>query len=204
MTRSLTSPPRDRSPLNADPEGTNGGTRFAATVGTLTHCLVGEALAWQASGKGDPRVIILPRSQALAKSARVGMRTRACRIAIGTGAAVYLERFMLPDPWAFAGAEVELAPGAIADVVWSGPDGVVVDEIKTADGRVAGRASAARRDQVDRLTASGISAYGERFLGVRLIFVGASGHSVAYRVGRPPRPLAEDAELGPREVSAWR
>jgi hypothetical protein len=190
-------------PSTTDPEPLNTGTRFAATVGTLTHRLIAEALAHAAAGHGDPRALVLPRSQALAAAANIGHRTRACRIAVAAGAAIYLERFLLPDDWAFDGAEIDLAPGVRADVVWSGPTGVVIDELKTADGRVAGRVSAARDDQVMRLLEAGTSAYGDRLLGVRLIFLGAAGHSLLHRVGGPAVPLADDPELGPQKVVPW-
>jgi hypothetical protein len=191
-----------RDPVHEDPEPANTGTRFVAIVGTLTHRLIAEALGHGAAGLGDPRAIVLPRSQALATAAQVGHRTRACRISIAVGAAIYLERFRLPAGWKFDGAEVDLAPGARADVVWSSPAGVVIDEIKTADGRVAGRSSTARADQVRRLLDAGTAAFGDRLVGVRLIFLGAAGHSMLHRIGQPPIPLADDTELGPREVIA--
>ena len=191
-----------REPLYEDPEPANTGTRFAAIVGTLTHRLIAEALEYAAAGLGDPREIVLPRSQALATAAKIGHRTRACRISTAAGAAIYLERFRLRDGWTFDGAEVDL-PGARADAVWSSPAGVVIDEIKTADGRVAGRSSTARTDQVMRLLDAGTAAYGDRLVGVRLIFLGAAGYSVLHRVGRPPIALADDPVLGPREIS-WR
>jgi hypothetical protein len=194
----------DPYPISEDPEPSNTGTRFAAIVGMLTHRLIAEALEHAAAGRGDPGDIVLRRSQALAAGAEVGRRTRACRIAIAAGAAIYLERFLLPDPWAFSGAEVDLGPGVRADVVWSGPGGVVIDEVKTSDGRVAGRPSAARAGQLRQLAEAGAGRYDEHQVAVRLIFLGAAAYTVVHRVGQPPVRLADDPELGPRELRPWR
>lgn len=190
-------------PLHDDPEPSNTGARFAASVGTLTHRLIGEALAYRRAGRGDPREIVLARSQTLATAAGLGHRTRACRIAVAAGAAIYLERLMLPPAWTFDGAELRIAGEVRADIVWSGRPGIVIDEIKSADARVAGRISAARDDQVGRLLEAGTLTYGDRLVGIRLIFLGAVGHSLLYRVGRPVGRLADDAGLGPREVEPW-
>lgn len=133
-------------------------------VGRRVHRLVGLAIE---RGLGPRDLVSLaaevfsawPTTKALAPSAR---------LRCVTAAATYLGRCR-PVGFEFAGAEVTLEH-AIADLVWRRGREVLIDELKTG---TAAPNDAFVRDQVTRLFAGGVARWGGRFVGVRVLPLGA-------------------------------
>lgn len=97
-----------------------------------------------------------------------GSVASSARLRCSTAASVYLHRFM-PRGWELLGHEVVLEE-AVADLVWCTPDAVVIDEVKTGEANLDQPKVA---DQARRLAAGGRARWGDRFVGVRLLPLGA-------------------------------
>ena len=132
-------------------------------AGQRVHELIAAALASGADGQPFDVVAATAasfRERPFGVGARYALKLR-CSSAVG----VYLQRCR-PVGWSMVGTEVPLGP-AVADVVWTNSDGVlVVDEVKTgaaspSDPRVA--------DQLMRLADGAGERFGDRFAGVRLV-----------------------------------
>jgi len=138
-------------------------------VGALTHELIAELLEDGLRSPSPER--ISATAARLPGLADVGSYRMAVRQRILTSAALYFRLFMPPAEWVFEGAELR-ASRARFDLVWRSPAGVIVDELKT--GRSATRREiAAVREQAARETAAGTMVFGEQFLGVRVVSLGA-------------------------------
>jgi len=138
-------------------------------VGALAHALIAGLLA---DGERAPSPALISAWAArLPGLAEVGSYRLAVRQRVLTSAAVYFRLFMPTGEWAFEGAELR-GPSARFDLVWRSADGVIVDELKT--GRAATRRDiAAMREQVARESLAGAAVFGEDFLGVRVVSLGA-------------------------------
>lgn len=101
-----------------------------------------------------------------------GSVASSARLRCSTAASVYLHRFM-PQGWELVGHEVAL-DGAVADLVWRSAGAVLVDEVKTGEANLDQPKVA---DQVRRLAGGGAAMWGERFVGVRLVPLGAPRRS---------------------------
>lgn len=108
-------------------------------------------------------------------------RERAFRQGVFTAAAVYLRRFKPGPDWHWESAETS-APGARLDLVFRrlGDGAVLVDELKT--GSNSGAATAAR-EQVTRHLAGAADLWGDRFMGVRLLWLTAPSSSQFFPAG---------------------
>lgn len=138
-------------------------------VGALAHALIAGLLA---DGHRAPS----PQRISTAAAALPGLsEIPAFRLAVRqralTAAAVYFRLFVPPREWAFEGAELR-GPSARFDLVWRSAAGVIVDELKT--GRSATRSEiTAVREQAARELRAGAAVFGEDFLGVRVVSLGA-------------------------------
>lgn len=94
-----------------------------------------------------------------------------------TAAAVYYRLFGLPPSWSLTSLERPLtADTGRVDLVWSSPEGVLIDEIKS--GFVSSRETRHELDeQVARYHRAGGVEFGDRFIGVRAIILTAPRRS---------------------------
>lgn len=159
-------------------------------IGSQAHRMIGELLL---AGHRRPNVLLLRRHavQHGLLSIYSGAPKQAAKQLLLSAASSYF-RFFVPDhSWLFGGVEVSLA-GCRADLVWSGAEGVVIDEIKT--GRLAARfEQEALTQQVERLLAAGVMEYGERLIGVRALVLAAPATSFWARPDGRTEPL--DGEM---------
>lgn len=140
-----------------------------ARVGAFAHALIAGLLA---GGQRDPSPErIASASARLPGLADVGSYRVAVRQRTTTSAALYFRLFVPGDEWTFEGAELR-GLSARFDLVWRSPAGVVVDELKSGRGATR-RALAELREQTARETRAGASMFGEQFLGVRAVILGA-------------------------------
>lgn len=177
-------------PAIAVPSSDGEGSDFASAVGQSTHVLVAELAARRADSRGDLLDFVWARSASVVTDARLGRRTRAARIAAAAAAAVYVDRFLPTSDWELLGSEFILGC-ARADLVWASALGILVDELKTADARTAGRASGRTHAQTDTYRTAATQLFGERFLGVRLIYLAAASHSVLVLPNGGRSPLSD-------------
>jgi hypothetical protein len=116
----------------------------------------------------------------------------AARQRLATAVAVYF-RFLLPGPeWSFVGAEIRV-PGAALDLLFEDRTGRLrADELKTGGAPDLARTSQLRR-QLEGQLAGGLEAFGDRFMGVRALFLGAPRRSFTLEVdgGRAPVDVRE-------------
>lgn len=138
-------------------------------AGVLAHALIAALLS---EGERAPSPTRISASAArLPGLADVRSYRMAVQQRVVTAAAVYFRLFMPAVGWTFDGSELR-GPSARFDLVWRSADGMFVDEVKS--GRVATRRDlAAVREQAGRETQAGAAAFGERFLGVRVVSLGA-------------------------------
>jgi len=138
-------------------------------VGVLAHGLIAEMLA---DGERAPSATRISASAArLPGLVEVGSYRMAVQQRVVTAAAVYFRLFMPTVEWTLEGAELR-GPSARFDLVWRSAGGVIVDEIKS--GRSATRRElSAVREQAARETHAGTAVFGPRFLGVRVVCLGA-------------------------------
>lgn len=95
------------------------------------------------------------------------IEARAHRQNITAAAWAYFRQCLPPEGWAFAGSEHDLGTGR-ADLVWLNPVGrVLVDELKTWAPRNLRLRSTAQ--QVEKYRKAAIEAWGDAFVGLRLI-----------------------------------
>lgn len=160
---------------------TDAPTRFepdpvAALVGSAIHRVIGEL----APLAHVPLETLIETAWVLAGAAvadvRLGRRARAARLTIAGAAAVYVERFLPPASWRSLGTELELGEGRRGDLGWA-RGWVLIDELKSADAVTAPRGNGPTLRQVVDYARLGRQRYGERFIGVRLIFLGAPNRS---------------------------
>lgn len=138
-------------------------------VGALAHALIEGLLA---DGERQPDPVRISAAAALLPGlAQAGPYRMAVRQRIVTAAAIYFRLFAPDGRWVLSGAELR-GPGARFDLVWRSTVGVVVDELKS--GRAATRRElAALQDQSAREIRAGTDLFGEEFLGVRVVILGA-------------------------------
>jgi len=165
---------------------------FAATVGSATHRVIASAI--ERCERGSPSqhfdlVWELAADAVLVPA--VSRRRPAARIAVAGHAAIYLERFLPSARWQFLGAEVDLGDGLRADLAFESEDGVIIDELKLADARAVARGRARVEQQVTAYAAHGAELWGSRFLGVRLLYLGAPNRSLAIEPDGRRLPLVE-------------
>ena len=161
--------PVDESGVRDDEDRVAAGHVDKKRVGALAHALSAGLLA---DGERAPSPALISASAArLPGLAEVGSYRMAVCQRVLTSAALYFRLFMPTAEWAFHGAELR-GLSARFDLVWRSADGVIVDELKT--GRVATRRDvAALRAQVAREILAGAAVFGEDFLGVRVVSLGA-------------------------------
>jgi hypothetical protein len=138
-------------------------------VGALAHALIAGLLTDGYRAPSPERISVsaaaLPGLSDVV-TFRLAVRQRAL-----TAAAVYFRLFVPDRHWVFEGAELR-GPNARFDLVWRSAGGVIVDELKT--GRSATRGEiAAVREQAARELRAGAGMFGEDFLGVRVVSLGA-------------------------------
>lgn len=106
-------------------------------------------------------------------------------------------RMMPPTGWALVKPAADVW-GGVPDLVWRSPEGLVlVDELKSGGWR--SRTVPARvADQVERYRSSGVTAAGDRFVGVRLLQLAAPLSSLFF----PAEPSAPPVVL-PRSDWWW-
>lgn len=155
-------------------------------IGSQAHRMIGELLL---AGHRRPNVLLLRRhvAQHGLLSMYSGAPKQAAKQMLLSAASSYFRFFVPDDSWSFAGLEVSLA-ACRADLVWSGAEGVVIDEIKT--GRLAARFERdALTQQVERLLAAGDAEYGDRLVGVRALVLAAPATSFWARPDGRTEPL---------------
>ena len=179
--RSGANAPADETGMGADEDRVAAGHVDKKRVGELAHALIAGLLA---DGERAPEAARISAAAArLPGLADVGSYRLAVRQRVLTSAAVYFRLFAPPAEWVFEGSELR-GPRAQFDLVWRSAEGVIVDELKT--GRSATRREiAAVREQAARETLAGSMVFGEAFLGVRLVSLGAPRTSFfTHRDGR--------------------
>lgn len=161
--------PVDDRDVRDDDDSVAPGHIDRRRVGALTHALIAGLLA---DGQRAPSpACISAEAAALPGLAEIAKFRLAVRQRALTGAAIYFRLFVPDREWAFEGAEVP-GPNARFDFVWRSADGVIIDELKT--GRVATRREiAAVHEQAAREMHAGAAVFGEDFLGVRVLSLGA-------------------------------
>lgn len=155
-------------------------------VGRRVHRVIG-ALA----GEQDvtPATIVATVAEMWRADPVGGTVASSARVRCSSSVAVYFDRFRPAPQWRLDGVEVRL-DAAVADLVWRGPRSrVLIDEVKSGATDVAANA-----DQLERLAAGGRARWPGRFVGVRLVPLGAPTRSavVTLRRGRlvpVPNPL---------------
>lgn len=147
----------------------------ATEIGRRVHQVIG-ALADE--DDVSPHRILETVRSLWAGSPVGGTTASSARLRCATAVSVYFQHCRPQSPWALDGVEVRV-DGAIADLVWAHPeDGwVVVDELKST---ITGPDSPDTADQLGRLAQGGIGRWGDQFLGVRLVPLGAPARTSVF------------------------
>ena len=142
-------------------------------IGQRVHALIAAHL--RSGVVPTPREVWVSASKVFA--AKPLPQNAACRQRAACATSAYFSIFHQPE-WHFLGAEVDLGTGRV-DLLWEvSPGGsVVIDEIKMAGfaDHVDDPATVA---QVRRYCEAGVTVFGERFLGVRLLPLAAPGRAL--------------------------
>lgn len=142
-------------------------------IGVVTHAIV-QMLAPHIA---DIPAVLIPEKVLDVASALVsipGVSERRALITTASGnACVYLRR-LAPIDWDLLGCEFPVAEGSRVDLAYRHPvDGrVFFDEIKTTKVGLS-RPTPEHLAQCDRYRAAGLDKFGNRFAGVRLLYLGA-------------------------------
>jgi hypothetical protein len=140
-------------------------------AGQLAHLIIGELVQ---DGHRQPDARALMTAVARHSVTRnVSVYRQAATQQLLTTSSLYFRLFVPTSQWTLLGAEVR-AKSTRFDLVWTSETdkAVLVDEIKT--GRAAtSRDRAAVEEQLARQLAAGGDAYGDSFLGVRVLWLAA-------------------------------
>jgi hypothetical protein len=105
-------------------------------------------------------------------------------------AGVYASTFTPPPSWTLLGTEIDLGPAGILDAGWRLPrDLVAFDEWKLAGGPMITSSDEPSLRQCGRYIDRGRQLHGAKFLGLRLIYLGAPLRSVWFDADGNPQPL---------------
>ena len=130
----------------------------------------------------------------LVRREEVGWHRRSITQRIESYAQIYFAFFGPPPDWHFLGAELSVADGLL-DLAWeSARAEVLYDEVKSGGYR-APVIEARHREQIERYRRDGVTRFGSRFRGVRLLVLGAP---YASRLLRP------SGELVPLDATPYR
>lgn len=171
--------------LPTDPDG------YAAIVGQLTHRVIAETVGLRGVTPDDLVEAAWRLAGAATKGGALGRRARAARLTIAGSAAVYIRCFAPSLDWRLLGSELVLGSGLRVDHGWASPSGVLIDELKTADARSLGRSDERASEQVDAYRELAVARWGERFLGIRLIYLCCANRSQLVLPSGRRVPLAE-------------
>lgn len=140
-------------------------------AGERVHQAVAELLERGERTPSALEVVSLARDIVAVPGLAVSYRQAAIQ-RLATATASYFRLFALEPSWRYVGSEIKVARCRY-DFVFKHEDGrVIADELKA--GRVADRAEAKLADaQIARQLLAGMAKWGEAFLGVRALFLGA-------------------------------
>lgn len=185
-----------------DPRSTIERFQYDAQVGSFVHLVLGEVveqcLTLDASGRA--RLVNETVARNIDGVPGLGRGDKA-HSRIATLASQYLTHFLPPRDSTFVGAEVGFHDGRV-DLAWYRRDlGTWFDEIKTWRG-VGELIDDSTLRQVYKYLDHGIDAYGDDFLGVRLIPLGHLRNARLIRPDGAHVPLASLDLFGPRKETA--
>lgn len=153
-----------------------GGPVDPSALGQAAHDVIAALAADGVRTAEYERVSVAVRNHAATSGAT--SRQQAAHQWLASTASLYFRLFALPAGWDLAGVEVR-APHCRFDLLWRNRFGgdVLADELKTGKaGDLVG--GAALEHQLERERRDGVELYGERFLGVRLLVLGAPRRSL--------------------------
>jgi len=163
--------------------GSNIEERWSVTVGETVQIIIANVLS---AGLPDDRyrqqLLVLDVARELVADMDLStIRRRAFVAEVTTFTGCYLHRFLPAAPWKMLGTEVQLMSSR-ADVVWENADTgkILLDEVKTGRTRVN---HAVFKDQALRHLEGAVDMWGQRVVGVRLLWLGAPHSSQFYRPG---------------------
>lgn len=159
----------------------------AGTAGRRVHQSVGLLLEAGVRAPANLEVITLARD-VVCEPGLAAVRRQAAIQRLASGTASYFRFFVLDETWVYLGSEIA-AKGCRFDFVFERSDGMIIaDELKT--GRAADRASRRLFDeQIARQVAAGVAKWGERFSGVRVLFLAAPRASFVAHPSGESEPL---------------
>ena len=164
----------------------------ASAIGRIVHLLVAESVnagIYRVSAQ-ELRDFIWLRTADLATSQSFGRAVRSARVAIAGHTAVYLRRFAPPFGWSLLGSEIDLGSAGRADLGWISPDDrILLDELKFAGGIHVPVGDGPTRQQARRYAVAAVGRWGERFIGVRVVLLGAPRRSFFIRPDLKETPL---------------
>lgn len=163
MTRNKPADSRADSQLSAALDYRDETRARSMTVGHIIHAIVAEMLR---HGRGlDKELLAECVREATSQFAPIERRAHKMRIA---GCVFgYFRRLLPPEQWLFIGAEINLGNGRI-DLLWTNSsDQIMIDELKTGHSPFLGAGRA--EDQISRYVADGVSQWGKKFIGVRVL-----------------------------------
>ena len=162
---------------------------WSATVGRITHQVVQDLVRVVPSlSRHQLGEELLERVRTQVREAKINRQPQARGRAVGM-AVRYLTGFAAPAGWSVLGTELAVDGGRV-DVAWAHADGrVMFDEIKGVRGQHYGLTTG-QLAQVTRHCAAGEARFGDRFVGVRVVMVMNTAHSVLVTPGGGLVPLA--------------
>lgn len=168
--------------------GTATASMTQRAVGVAVHSTLAELAGSDVAVDVSSLLVVSgrhSRNVAASTGARVGAQHVAPLAAAG------VRMFPPRGEWAFAGAEQPAGPARRVDLIWRNPLGeILIDEVKIAGfGRVLEDGDT--RAQIAAYQQWGLSRFGDRFIGVRLLALAGPLRSRFHPPGGLGRPLAE-------------
>lgn len=172
---------------------------WSATVGRVTHRVVQDLVRVAPTlSRYQLGEEILERVRVQVREAGINRQPQARGRAVGM-VVRYLTGFAAPAGWSVLGTELTVDGGRV-DVAWAHEDGrVLFDEIKGVRGQSYGLTTG-QLTQASRHCAAGAARFGDRFVGVRVVMVMNTAHSVLVTPGGSMVPLA-DSHASPQRLA---
>lgn len=185
-----------------DPRSTIERFQYDAKVGSFVHLVLGEVVEQCLALDAAERARLVTETVTRLTHGVAGLgRGDKANARIATLAAQYLTHFLPTIDALFLGAEVTVRTGRV-DLAWLQPSvGTWFDEIKTWRG-VGKLIDDTTLRQVYKYLDHGVDAYGDDFLGVRLIPLGHLRSACLVRPNGAQIPLDELELFGPRKDTA--